>query len=217
MCRLIYTFLAATFVTLLFSTHSYAQTRVGIKAGISTFDVSAPPVIVRDEGGVPAYEMSIQDTKIGLHIGFFLQAQFGPVFIQPELLVNTQTVDFKFKDLSTVDPQPDQIRDEIYQTLDFPLIIGAKIGPVRLGGGPMGHLFLNSNSDINDFEGYSQDFTVVTWGWQAGVGVDIWKLHIDGRYEGNLTNFGEHMRFHGQAYEFEGKPSRWIASIGISF
>ena len=192
-----------------------AQSRVGLKAGLSTFNVATSPVIIYDGMDAPATQMSIHDSKIGFHLGFFYQATFGPFFVQPELLVNSQTVEFRFEDLQG--SEPDQLRDEVYQTLDMPLIIGGKFGPVRIGGGVIGHLFLSSNSDINDFEGYEQRFDRFNMGWQAGIGVDIWKLHIDARYEGNFNNFGSHMYFNGTQYQFDAPPSRILLSIGLSF
>ena len=199
-------------------TSMQAQFRAGIKGGVNFFDVSAPALSLVDEGGVAAYSLGIDKTKIGVHIGFFFQGEFGPVFVQPEVVFNSQGVDYRITDLQ--DPgMMSERRDETYQTLDFPLILGLKFGPVRIGGGPVGHLFLNSNSDLDDFFGdaYSASFNTLEWGWQAGLGFDFWKLHIDGRYEGNFNNFGNHMSFYGNDYEFDDTASRIVISIGISF
>ena len=195
-----------------------AQFRAGIKGGINVMDLSAPTLTIMNESGVDAYDLSIDKTKIGVHIGFFFQGEFGPVFVQPELLFNSQGVDYRFTNL--IDPSAQvEVRDETYQTLDFPMILGLKFGPVRIGGGPVGHLFLNSNSDIDDFlgEDYSADFNTLSWGWQAGLGLDFWKLHIDARYEVNFDDFANHMNYFGESYSFGDTPSRVVVSIGISF
>ena len=54
-------------------------------------------------------------------------------------------------------------------------------------------------------------------GWQAGIGLDIWKFSIDMRYEDNFTNFGEHIRFFGTTYAFSDRPSRLIGTVGFRF
>ena len=139
-----------TVALVLFIAQAQAQFRAGVKGGISTFDVSAGELVITDEAGADAYLLGIDQTKIGVHLGFFVQAFFKPIFVQPELLFNSNTVSYKFTEIGSGDVE---IRDESYQTIDFPLMLGVKFGPVRIGGGPMGHLFLNSNSDIDDFLG----------------------------------------------------------------
>ena len=79
--------------------------------------------------------------------------------------------------------------------------MGCKFGPLRLMAGPEGHVFLNSTSGLLDIDGYRQDFKGLTLGWQGGVGLDLWNLVVDIRYQGNFNNFGDHITFLGQEYE----------------
>ena len=90
----------------------------------------------------------------------------------------------------------DLIKSENYQYLDIPLIIGLKAGPVRLGAGPVGHVFIDSSSELFDIDGYEQKFDEMTWGWQGGIGFDIWNIHLDIKYEGNFSNFSNHFIFY---------------------
>lgn len=96
-------------------------------------------------------------------------------------------------------------------------MMGLKYGPLRLQGGPVGHLFLNSKSDLFDLEGYDQRFDEMTYGWQAGIGLDIGKVILDFKYEGNFNNFGDHIVFGNNSYQFDDSPGRFIASLGIAF
>ncbi|HLF62283.1 MAG TPA: outer membrane beta-barrel protein [Saprospiraceae bacterium] len=196
-------------------TPASSQVRLGIKAGLSTSDVPSSSLIILDERDAERFRLAVEDAKYGLHFGMFIQAQMGHFFIQPEILFNTVTMDYSVEDLQVISPR--QIKDEIYRNLDLPLILGFKFGPVRIGGGPIGHLFLDSTSDLLDFADYSQDFDRFTYGWQAGVGLDIWKLHLDARYENNFNNYGDHIVFFGREYKFSENPSRIIVSAGISF
>lgn len=202
-----------------------AQMRTGVKAGISTLSVSADDLIILDSVGAPEYSLGIAKTKLALHVGFFVQANFGKsFFVQPEFLFNSQTVTYIFTDLD--DREQQFVRDENYQTLDFPIILGLRLGQVRIGAGPVGHLFMNLNSEIDDpvnddqdflNEHYTSDFQTLTWGMHAGVGVDIWQLHLDARYEANFNEFGSHMKYYDRPYSFDAKPWRLIFSVGISF
>lgn len=192
-----------------------AQVKVGVKGGLSTFDLEPSNLIILDANDAEDFRLRVADAKFGLHLGIFVQAIAGNFFLQPELVFNSNTVDYSIEDIQGIDPAG--IRDENFQYLDIPLMVGFRFGPLRLGGGPVGHVFLNSTSDLFDFQGYDQNFDRLTYGWQAGAGLDIWKLHLDVRYEGNFSKFGDHILFFGNEYSFDTKPTRFIASIGVSF
>ncbi|HND75364.1 MAG TPA: hypothetical protein PKW10_13030, partial [Saprospiraceae bacterium] len=106
---------------------------------------------------------------------------------------------------------------ETLQDLDIPIMLGFKSGILRLNAGPVGHLYLDSSSDLFKVSGYSEQFDKIKWGWQAGLGLDIWKFTIDLRYEGNFSKFGDHIRFGGKSYSFSDRPQRLIASLGLAF
>jgi len=96
-------------------------------------------------------------------------------------------------------------------------MMGFKFGPLRLQGGPVGHVFLNSTSELFDIEGYDQKFDEMTFGYQAGVGLDIWKLVLDVKYEGNFNKTGDHIVFAGQQFNFDQTPGRLLVSVGFAF
>ncbi len=192
-----------------------AQVRLGIKGGLSTSMVPSSSLIILNQSDVESLKLKVDNAKYGIHLGMFIQAQTEHLFLQPELLFNTVSYDFAIEDLQGINPR--QIKDELYRSLDLPLILGFKFGPVRIGGGPVVHLFLDSTSDLTDFPDYTQDFQRLSYGWQAGLGLDIWKLHLDARYEGNFSNFGDHIVFYNRHYSFRDKASRILVSAGISF
>ena len=214
--------LTAILLSTMFMTVS-AQLRTGIKAGLSTLYVNSDNITILDSVGIPEYQLGVLKTKVGLHIGFFVQANLGKIFfIQPEMLFNSQTVKYLFTNIQSAH---ERIKEENYQTLEFPVILGIRLGQLRLGIGPVARLLMNLNSEIDndvpddeDFlnDNYTSSFSSY-WGWQTGIGLDFWQLHLDVRYESSLDNFGSHMRYYGKPYAFDTKPWRLIFSVGISF
>ncbi len=196
--------------------HSQAQVYPGIKFGISTPDISPNDFILSDSNDVPYYHVFVENPRYGLHAGGFLQIVMGGFFIQPEILYNSSTVDYKIDSLLTGDSAMDIFTDT-YRNVDFPVMLGLKTGAVRLGLGPVGHIILDSNSGFGNYENVNSFFDHLTWGWQAGLGLDFWKLHFDARYEGNFSEFGDNITFFGKPFAFDTKNSRLIASIGFSF
>ena len=66
-------------------------------------------------------------------------------------------------------------------------------------------------------EGFKEDFKDMTIGYQAGLGVDIGRIGVDLRYEGNFTKFGSYITFGGQQYEFSQSPNRLLGSVTYRF
>lgn len=189
--------------------------RFGVRGGVSSTDLEAGQFFVTTQNGVDDLKVAIQDANYGYHAGLFLQARSKRLFIQPELLFNSNSVDFKVTDTNS--EQAEQILTEKYNYLDMPLMMGVRLGPLRLQGGPVGHVFLNSKSELFEVEEYDQVFDRFTYGWQAGLGLDIWKFAFDLKYEGNFNEFGEHIQIGGQQYTFDQTPTRVVASVGIAF
>jgi hypothetical protein len=192
------------------------QILFGVKFGLSTIEVKTGELMTLDEAGIEQYGLTIQSSNYGVHGGFMLQVFLGNLFIQPEVLFNSNSIDFRARNLANGTIEED-LKNENYQNIDVPIMVGSSIGPLRVGLGPVGHIHLRSSSEFFDYPGYEQEFEEITYGWQAGLGVDLWNAHIGLRYEGNFDKFGQHMVFHGRAYTFDNPPRRFILSLGITF
>ncbi len=195
---------------------SNAQFAAGLKLGMGSTDVSASDLNIFDENGVQELTMSIENANYGILAGGFVRIPIKKFFIQPEVLFNSNSVDYRVTDFRN-QGIVDTILREKYQYLDVPLMLGWKFGPLRLNGGPVGHIFLGSTSQLNSIQDYAQMFTQMEYGWQAGLGLDIWKIALDMRYEGNFNKFGDHITIAGQQFAFDDSPSRFILTLGYTF
>ncbi len=203
------------FILGIFTLTSHTQIRPGIKFGVSKPDVDPKGFVIANDQGVEYYHVYVKNARFGVHAGAFIQMQLGFFFIQPEILYNSTSIDYGVDTLFRT--AGTRIFRDTYRNIDFPVILGLKAGPVRIGGGPVGHIFFESQSGFNDYDSFEPFFDDLTWGWQAGVGLDIWKLHIDARYEGNFSQLGDHITFYGRKFDFDTGNNRLIASLGFSF
>jgi hypothetical protein len=190
-----------------------AQFKIGVKAGIGSYDLGTDSIKIQNGSLGNQVKIAVEDASYGYHFGLVAQINLGGFIIQPEVLYNSNSVDFKVTDGFSMD----RIVKEKYQYLDIPILFGTKAGPLRLNVGPVGHVFLQNTSGFTDIEGYKEDFKSLTLGFQAGLGIDFWKILLDIRYEGNLTNFGSHITFDGNQYQFSERPRRLLASISFVF
>ena len=191
-----------------------AQLKAGIRAGLSSTDIMPGDLVITNQDGLDEFKFNVSNATYGLHFGAFAQAKIGGFFIQPEVLFNSNTVDFTVEDLGSLSNTAFQ---EKYQYLDIPVMMGLKFGPLRLQAGPVAHVFISSKSDLVPVDGYEQNFESTSFGYQAGIGLDLWKFIIDIKYEGNFSKFGNHITIDGQPYAFDKNPSRMVATLGISF
>lgn len=209
------TVISTLFLAIFCLTTVEAQFKIGLRVGASTTDID-PNNLNIIENGTSQLSLALKEARYGIHGGLVLQAKFGKFLIQPEFLFNSSRVDYELTDPQNPD-LPAQIKEEKYQHLDIPLLFGAKFGALRLHAGPVGHVYINSSSELTDVEGYEQKFDEFTFGWQGGLGLDLWKLMLDLRYEGNFSKFGDHITFFGDDYKFDQSAARFLFSVGFMF
>jgi hypothetical protein len=190
------------------------QFELGIRAGISSYDLANEGILVNN--GNQQISWNIANAGYGIHGGIYTRITILGVFLEPAVIFNTNSVDYNIKQIGSSGIF-NTIGSERYNYVDLPLMLGVKISMLRLQGGPVGHFFINSSSDLVDFSGYSQKFKEATYGWQAGAGLDLWKFRLDLMYEGNFSKFGNHIQIGGNPYQFATTPSRLLLSLGYRF
>jgi hypothetical protein len=181
---------------------------IGLKGGINSQlhkpgDITIP--------GDTAFTLGVKNFKFGTQFGGYVRLG-DKVFIQPELLFNSNKTDFKVGKNSL----GEIVKTERYNFLDFPVLVGISTGPFRLSGGPVGHYYISNASELTDLKGYSAKFKQMEWGWVAGLTIGRGRISADIRYEGNFSKFGDHINFFGQPYHFSTNPSRILLGLNIA-
>lgn len=196
------------------STSAQSQIEFGLKAGLSSYDLAKEGIFISD--GNQNIEWNVKNAGYGHHFGIYTRLSILGLFIEPALLFNSNTVSY---DITTYGESGvfSTVKNEKYNHMDIPVIAGFKLGVLRFQGGVVGHLFINSISDVVDIKGYNQRFKSASYGWQAGTGLDIWKLRLDLMFEGNFNKFGDQINIGGHNYAFADTPSRLMLTLGYKF
>jgi|JI7StandDraft_1071085.scaffolds.fasta_scaffold11975_5 hypothetical protein len=205
--------LSILFVSSIFAI-SHAQIEFGIKAGLSSYDLANEGILITT--GDQDIKWNIADAGYGHHFGVYTRLSALGLFLEPAILFNSNKVSYEISTYSEAGVF-NTIKNEKYNTMDIPVIAGIKLGALRFQGGVVGHIFINSISDVVDIKGYDQRFKGATYGWQAGTGVDLWKLRLDLMFEGNFDKFGDHITIGGYNYAFADTPSRLMLTLGYKF
>jgi len=188
---------------------AFSQIKFGIKAGAAT-------------ATVPKYNLTLGTTNIealkdaawGFHGGLFLRLTLFGVYIQPEAYLATNTYEYKVTTGTIED-----IKKQTFNRLDVPVLVGFKVGPLRLNAGPAATVQIGSPKALIDDPNFEEMYKGATFGYQAGVGIDLFKkLTLDARYEGSLSGkFGDAVTIGSQTFKLDQRQPAFVISVGLIF
>lgn len=172
----------------------------GLKAGLSSTKLD-----FENEQLVPS------NAQTGYHLGVFARFEGVGFFVQPELLFTQTTGSFRVE-LPTARPGDDMEYEAKFNRLDVPVMAGFRVLKViRVMAGPIASFNIDSSLENAPNTVQAVDFKKATLGYQAGVGVDIGNLSIEGKYEGGLSNFTESVG----TYTADNRINQWVLSLGF--
>ncbi|MCE2495543.1 MAG: hypothetical protein J4F31_03035 [Flavobacteriales bacterium] len=186
--------------------------QIGARAGVNRADVAVNEIFDMDDELEQKLTSGTQD--YGYHLGLYTRFKFLGLYVQPEALftkLNTEiTIDEYENGMPTGNTDDARIS---YTRLDFPIMVGLKLGPVRVNAGPIA-----SRVITNETEGISIDLQDGSfWSFQAGIGLDLWKILIDLKYEDGFNSQTNHVTFAGQQFDVDSRTSQLILSLGYRF
>ncbi len=183
-----------------FCFNANAQLELALKGGIHSVDLSEDIVTNGNDN------MNFANSKFGYHFGLHPRIAVLGLFIEPGITFNSSSVDYTLNDNT-----PENIINETYKDIGIPVIAGFGSGFISAFGGPVLHYQIDKFKDIWSADRLKQ----ATMGFQAGVGVKLWKLRGEVRYEGNLTSFGESVDVSDHTVNFGERASRVMFTVGI--
>jgi len=194
-------------LAVILSSGAFAQFSWGLKAGATSNNFKLEDVNINAQQTIEAAKQA----SWGFHGGAFIRLSMLGIMIQPEVIFSMAE-----NNMLVTDTGIEEIRSQKFNKLDVPVLLGVKLGPVRLMAGPAASVMLSSTSDL--WEDAENCYKTATFGYQAGVGVDILKkITLDVRYEGGLNNFGDEITIGGQTFILDGRNNAILISAGIMF
>lgn len=210
MKKLILVFVASLLV---FTMADAQMFKWGIKGGIGFSSIPMDDITNISDGS-DVYDLVTGDGVMGYHFGLQTRIKVAMILIQPELYFNAGGGTIE----QIVDGGATEVLNVKFNRIDLPVLVGFKLGPVRINAGPVGSFILSESNDLSEIEPDFELFTsAMSWGYQAGLGLDISKLSIDARYEGSLSALGETFTVGGVDFPLDARPSQWIISLGWWF
>lgn len=181
--------------------------KVGINYSKLVFDETF------QEDGVD-FDYITRDAEVGLAAGGFVRLRLGKLILQPEVMFSQDKSKVRLSSIGF-----DDLQDLKINKIDVPMLVGFEIGEVfRIQGGPVASFVLDANqrsSVGNTWNDFTQNYDRSTWGYQAGIGFDVWRIVFDLRYEGSLKKFGMQYEIGNQTFNFDHRKSALQATVGL--
>lgn len=196
---------------------AFSQVKFGLKAGLSTTNLKMADLKTLTSGETAYVVDALKGANYGFHGGAFVRFSMMGFYVQPELLFASRTDEYTVADADN--PASEIIKKQQFNELDIPIMLGLKVGPVRLNAGPSARLLINSPEDLIDDPDFKAMYHSLTFGYQAGLGVDILKrITLDLRYEGSLQKYQTQIQnLAGDKFNLDDRPNAFLLSLGIMF
>ncbi|NJO86660.1 MAG: PorT family protein [Lewinella sp.] len=190
------------------------QVEFGLKAGLSTQSLVGETYRF-NRAGLDNLTLSLTEAEYGIQAGVFFRIPLGDrLFLQPEITFNSNQANFRFNN-------PDQnesfVFSERYNYVDVPLLLGYRLGFLRVQAGPVGHIYFAQMSDVLSREGWDAALESFNLGYALGAAIDIAKFTLDLRFDGNFGELGQTFSFGSNEVAIDQAPKRWIATLGYRF
>lgn len=167
---------------------------------LSTAVMAQPVFNLGIEGGVHSSKITTNLNEydagaiLKAHIGAFARLSFGRIYVQPEGYYSSKGGELSSNLL-------DKTTKFDFNSIDVPVLLGVKVikggaANVRLMAGPV-FSFVTSTDINGDPRLTKQYFNDNYFGYQYGLGVDLWNFFIDARIEQATKS----------VYEYTGEPS----------
>lgn len=162
------------------TTNAQDRIAIGLKAGFNSTKLNL--------SDVPSEVEVKNEAKSGFLVGAYGKLRLTESFsIQPELYYAKKT-----SELSVIDGTDAESIDGTFHTWDVPILANLQIldlSVVKVYGiaGPVASFIAKTKTDIPEWD----DFKSTNWTFQAGAGVEVWRLTADVRYEWGMSDISK--------------------------
>lgn len=190
--------------SLLLSFSASAQLDIGLRAGINL----SSPRIENFQANATISDLKTDGSEISYQAGAYVRIKLAALFVQGELYYSqiNQSAIASFSATSS----PSKNIDLSFSRVNLPVLLGLKLGPVRIMGGPA------FSANFNDVSGnLNDDLQIATISYQAGIGVEFKDLFIDLRYEAGLGDWANSVNIDDGNYQADISTRQLMLCLGF--
>jgi hypothetical protein len=190
--------------SLLLGYSASAQLDIGLRAGINLSN----PRIENFQADGTISDLKTDGSEISYQVGAYTRLKLNVLFVQGELYFSqiNQSAVATFDAVNV----PSKNIDLSFSRINLPLLVGLKLGPVRLMGGPA------FSANFNDVSGnLNNDLQIATVSYQVGLGAEFKKLFIDLRYEAGFGDWASEVIIENSDYQADISTQQIMLCVGL--
>jgi hypothetical protein len=193
----------------------FSQLKFGLKAGVSTTSITMSKAVQLTGQSANYTVKALSSSAYGFHGGLFMRLTILGIYIQPEVLFATAENKYTVTNLTTTTAT--EVSQKL-NNLSIPVMVGVKLGPIRINAGPAGTMAITSPKALINDPALKAIYNKMSIGYQAGLGLDILKkLTIDIRYEGSLQKYQTQIQQSVGKVALDNRPNAFLFSLGLMF
>ncbi len=195
-------------LTVLITIPAFSQVKFGLKVGASTATI--PTYTTSGTDNIEA----LKNSPWGFQAGAFLRLSLIGIYLQPEVVFATNSYDYNVTHLGVT-----ELKNQKFNRLEVPVLLGIKLGPLRINAGPSATIQIGSPKVLIDSPNFKDMYRGATFGYQAGIGIDLLKtITLDARYGGSLSGkFGDSVTIGSQTFKLDSRQPSFMLSVGLMF
>lgn len=169
------TLLVLSLVIAVISTSAQDRVAIGLKTGFNSTKIKLSDI--PDETDIK------NEASSGFLIGAYGKVRLlGSLSLQPEIYYAKKSTEMTVEDISK----------NTFHTWDIPILANLQLLDLKAlkvygVAGPVASFIAKTKTDIPEWD----EFKSTNWTFQAGGGVEIWKLTADVRYEWGLSDISD--------------------------
>jgi len=191
-------------LSLLLTYSASAQLDFGLRAGAGL----SSPRIENFKENATISDFKHDASELGYQVGVYTRVKLMSFFVQGELYFSqiNQSAVATYAALNA----PPKTIDLSFSRIDLPILLGVKLGPVRIMGGPM------FSANFNDISGnLNDDLNAASVAYQVGLGLEFRKLFIDLRYQAGLGDWANSVIIDNSNYQADIRSTHIMLCLGF--
>lgn len=161
------------------------------------------------------FTFDLAQVKASYFLGAGVRHDVKPFFFMAEAQYNKReyVYDIQYTYPAFVRTEDVQQYSETMHMINVPLTIGVDLGFAEVTSGFLPQFVVGHQSELANFEGYSDQLKTLRFGWQAGVAAKLSNFRLGLNWQMDFNNYADHLYINGEGMALQGSSNRLVGSI----
>ena len=202
--------------TMLTLSESKAQTSMVYTLGLSPqMSPGGHYIFANLQSPKDEFTFDLAQVKASYFLGAGVRHDIHPFFFMAEAQYNKReyVYDIQYTYPAFVRTEDVQQYTETMHMINVPLTIGVDLGFAEVTSGLLPQFVVSHQTELSNFEGYSDQLKTMRFGWHAGVAAKVNNFRLGINWQMDFNNYADHMYMNGESLGLQGTSNRLVGTI----